>query len=79
MNFEQKFNIFKSCKNSYTRPLCTTDLEYGGHEQEIQSFVQFLPQTWDFQKNHRQAPIDFEQKIKKIQNQKKTHIQNHYV
>jgi hypothetical protein len=31
------------------RPLGTTDPEYGGHGQEIQSFVQFLPQTGDLQ------------------------------
>jgi hypothetical protein len=28
--------------------LGTTDPEYGGHEQEMQSFGQFLPQTWNF-------------------------------
>jgi hypothetical protein len=30
------------------RPLCIADLEYGGHDQEIQSFGQLLPQTGDF-------------------------------
>jgi hypothetical protein len=25
-------------KNSYTRPLCISSQEYGGHDQEIQSF-----------------------------------------
>jgi hypothetical protein len=30
------------------RPLCITDPEYGGHDQEIQHFGQFLPQTEDF-------------------------------
>jgi hypothetical protein len=28
-------------------PLGTTDPEYGGHDQEIQSFSKFLPQTWN--------------------------------
>jgi hypothetical protein len=28
--------------------LSITGLEYGGYEQEIQSFGQFLPQTSDF-------------------------------
>jgi hypothetical protein len=30
------------------RPLYITDLQYGDHEQEIQSFGQFMPQTGDF-------------------------------
>jgi hypothetical protein len=30
-------------------PLSITDLEYEGHDQEIQSFDQFLPQNADFQ------------------------------
>jgi hypothetical protein len=30
------------------RPLSITDLEYGDHEPEIQSFDQFLSQTVDF-------------------------------
>jgi hypothetical protein len=30
------------------RPLGTSDLEYGGHSQEILSFTQFLAQTWNF-------------------------------
>jgi hypothetical protein len=29
--------------------LCTTDSQYGGHNQEIQNFGLFLPQTSDFQ------------------------------
>jgi hypothetical protein len=29
-------------------PLCITDPEYGGHDQEIWSFDQFLSQTGDF-------------------------------
>jgi hypothetical protein len=47
MDFEQKFDIFKTCKKSNTKPLCISDLEYGGHDQEIWSFRQFLPQTGD--------------------------------
>jgi hypothetical protein len=30
------------------RPLCVTNPEYGGRDQEIQSFGQFLPQNVDF-------------------------------
>jgi hypothetical protein len=30
------------------RPLCIAHLQYGGHDQEIWSFDQFLPQTRDF-------------------------------
>jgi hypothetical protein len=48
MDFEQKFNFFKTRKNSYTPPLGTTDLEYGGHDQEIQSFGPFSTQTVKF-------------------------------
>jgi hypothetical protein len=29
-------------------PLCPANLEYGGHEQEINSVGQFLPQIGDF-------------------------------
>jgi hypothetical protein len=38
----------KTYKNSYTRPLCITNPKYGGHDQEIRSFGQFLLQTSDF-------------------------------
>jgi hypothetical protein len=41
MDFEQKFEFFKTCKNSHTRLLFITDLEYGGHDQEIHSLDQF--------------------------------------
>jgi hypothetical protein len=40
--------FFKTHKNSYTWPLCITDLEYGGHDQEIRSFGYFMAQTGDF-------------------------------
>jgi hypothetical protein len=29
-------------------PLCITDLEYGGHNQEIQCYGQFLAETGNF-------------------------------
>jgi hypothetical protein len=48
MDFERKFDFFKTHKNSYTGPLCITDPQYVGHDREIQSFHQFLPQTGDF-------------------------------
>jgi hypothetical protein len=44
------FKFFKSHKNLYTRSLCITDLEYGGHGQEMWSFDQFLLQTGVFGK-----------------------------
>jgi hypothetical protein len=45
MDSKRKFDFFKAHKNSYTRLLGTTDLEYGGHGIKIWSFGQFLPQT----------------------------------
>jgi hypothetical protein len=48
MDFERKFEFFKTHKNSYMGPLYITDLEYVGNDQEIRSFSQFLPQTGDF-------------------------------
>jgi hypothetical protein len=41
----ENVKLFKTCKNSYTRPLWITDPQYGGNDQEISSFGQFLPQT----------------------------------
>jgi hypothetical protein len=41
-------SFFKTCKNSNTWPLCLTDNEYGGHDQEIWSFGYFLAQTDNF-------------------------------
>jgi hypothetical protein len=41
MDFEWKFEFFKSHKNSYTGPLYITDPEYGGHDEEIWSFRQY--------------------------------------
>jgi hypothetical protein len=35
MDFEQKFEFFKTHKNSYTGPLRITDLVYGRQDQEI--------------------------------------------
>jgi hypothetical protein len=60
MNFQRKFKKNKACEYSYMGPLCITDLEYGGHDQKIQSFGQFLPQTYDFWYNCRLTPMDFE-------------------
>jgi hypothetical protein len=40
--------FYKSHKNTYTGPLGTSDREYGGHSQEIQSFDQFYSKTNDF-------------------------------
>jgi hypothetical protein len=44
----ENLNFFKTRKNSYTWLLCVTDLEYGGHDHEIQSFGYFMAQTDDF-------------------------------
>jgi hypothetical protein len=41
MDFEWKFDSFKTHKNSYTGVLYITDTEYGPHAQEIQSFGHF--------------------------------------
>jgi hypothetical protein len=46
MDFDNFF--FKTHKNSYMGPCCITDPEYGGQDQEIWSFGQFMPQTGDF-------------------------------
>jgi hypothetical protein len=43
----ENFKNFKTHKNSYMRPLCITDSEYVGYDQEMRSFGQFLPQTGD--------------------------------
>jgi hypothetical protein len=48
MDFERKFQYFKTYKNTYTELLCITDPLYGGHDQEIRCFGQFMPQTGDF-------------------------------
>jgi hypothetical protein len=37
----ENLNFFKTHKNSYTRLLCITNPEYGGHDQEIRNFSQF--------------------------------------
>jgi hypothetical protein len=47
MDFKQKIDFFKTCENSYTRPLCITDLNMGV-DHKIRCFDQFLPQTGDF-------------------------------
>jgi hypothetical protein len=48
MDFERKFEFFQNHKKSYMRPLCMTDPQYGCHDREIWSFVQFLPKTDEF-------------------------------
>jgi hypothetical protein len=50
------------------RPFCVTNLEYGGRDQEIQSFDQFLPQTVDFCYNRWLTPINFEQQFENFEN-----------
>jgi hypothetical protein len=39
----ENLSFFKTYKNSYTGLLCTTDPQYGDHDQEILSFDQFIP------------------------------------
>jgi hypothetical protein len=56
----------KSLKNSYRRPLCIADPEYGGHDQEIRSFGQFLLQTCDLRENRWLTPMGFERKFEKF-------------
>jgi hypothetical protein len=41
-------NFLKTCKISYMRPLASADLEYESHDEEIQSFSPFSPQTGNF-------------------------------
>jgi hypothetical protein len=48
MVFERKFDFFKTCKNSYTGPLGTTDPEYESHGLEIRSFGPFSLQSGNF-------------------------------
>jgi hypothetical protein len=48
MDFEQKFEFFKTHKNSYTGPLRITDLEYGGHDQVIQKFRSVFAANYRF-------------------------------
>jgi hypothetical protein len=55
--------FFKTQKNRYTQPLCVIDLEFGLYDQEIRSFIQFLPQTDAFRKNRMLTLSDFEPKF----------------
>jgi hypothetical protein len=48
MDFDRKFEFFKTHKNSYTGVLCITDPQYGHHDHKILSFGQFNPQAGDF-------------------------------
>jgi hypothetical protein len=43
MEFERKFEVFKTRKISYTGALCITYPKYGDHSPKIQNFGQFLP------------------------------------
>jgi hypothetical protein len=43
MDFEKKFDFFKTRKISYMGPLGSTDPKYESHDQEIQSFGPFVP------------------------------------
>ena len=46
--WSENVKFVKTRKNTYMRPLWITDLQYGVHDQEIQNFGPFLPQTGDF-------------------------------
>jgi hypothetical protein len=59
----EHLNFLKTHKNSNTISLCITDLEYGGHDQEIRSFGLFLPQIDNFQKNRRLTPMDWSKNL----------------
>jgi hypothetical protein len=48
VDYEQKFDFFKTRKNSSTGPLCITDPEYGGYDKEIRCFSQFTTEADDF-------------------------------
>jgi hypothetical protein len=48
MDFERNLIFFKTHKISYTGPIATTELEYGGHSIEIQSFGLSSPQSGNF-------------------------------
>jgi hypothetical protein len=59
----ENLKFLKTHENSHTRPLYIIDLEYEGHDYEIWSFDQFLPQTSDLRKNCTMARMYFERKI----------------
>jgi hypothetical protein len=65
----ENLKFSKSRKNSYRRPLCIADLKYGGHDQEIRSFGQFLLQTCDLRENHWLTPMGFARKFEIFKNQ----------
>jgi hypothetical protein len=65
--WSENVKFFKTHKNTNTRPLWITDLQYGVHDQEILSFGQFLPQTAHYRQNGWLAPTDFEQKFEFFQ------------
>jgi hypothetical protein len=41
MNFEQKFEFLKTCKNTYMGPLSIIDLEYGVMTKKYRVLVSF--------------------------------------
>jgi hypothetical protein len=44
----ENLSFLRTHKNSYTGPLCITDMQSGDHDQEIMSFSQFMRQPGDF-------------------------------
>jgi hypothetical protein len=69
MDFERKFDIFQTRKNSHTGLLCITDPEYGVMTKKYIVLVYFpSPPTGDFRENRRLTPMDFERKIEFFQN-----------
>jgi hypothetical protein len=44
----ENLNFLKPNKNSYMEPLWIIDPQYRDHDQEVRSFIQFLPKTDDF-------------------------------
>jgi hypothetical protein len=50
MDFEWKFEVLKTCKNKYTKPLCTTDPLYGVMTKKHGVSVCFCRQSGDLGK-----------------------------
>jgi hypothetical protein len=70
--------VFKTHKNLYTRLLCITDPKYEPHDQETQSFGQFLPQTGVFVEPNA-ITFGFGAEILKKIKPIKTYVIDHYV
>jgi hypothetical protein len=64
----QNLKNCKTHKKSHIEPLCITDQEYGGHNQETHCFGQFLVKTGDFHYNPRLTPMYFGQKFENFEN-----------